>query len=90
MNKLLLCFENLGKSYEKARTVMARENLTIPRFYIRYLAELEDFVNAQWEDAEAKKVVILLCLTYLMFYFVLEDERLVGVASKASQVQQGL
>jgi hypothetical protein len=35
---------------------MARENLTIPRFYIRYLAELESFVNEQWEDAEARKV----------------------------------
>lgn len=57
MSKLLTCLENLGKSYEKAKTVMARENLTTPRFYIRYLAELEDFVNEQWEDSEARKVL---------------------------------
>lgn len=35
---------------------MARENLTLPRFYIRYLVELEDFLNEQWEDKEARKV----------------------------------
>lgn len=56
MTKLLSCFENSGKSYERARVVMARENLTTPRFYIRYLSELESFVNEQWEDPEARKV----------------------------------
>jgi hypothetical protein len=44
---------------------MIRENLTIPRFYIRYLAELEDFVNEQWEDPETKKV----CRTELTLNF---------------------
>lgn len=57
LSKLLTCFEGLGKAYEKARIVIARENLTIPRFYIRYLAELETFVNDQWEDAESRKVI---------------------------------
>lgn len=34
---------------------MNREGLTIPRFYIRYLVELEDFINAQWEDKDARQ-----------------------------------
>jgi len=55
ISKLVTCFETLSKSYEKTKNVMARENLTIPRFYIRYLTELEDFVNEQREDSEAKK-----------------------------------
>lgn len=55
MSKLLTSFESLGKVYEKTKTVIARENLTVPRFFIRYLAELEDFINEQWEDKEARK-----------------------------------
>ncbi|CAD5207154.1 unnamed protein product [Bursaphelenchus okinawaensis] len=54
-SKLLNGFENLARSYDKAKLIMARENLTIPRFYIRYLVELEDFLNEQWEDKEARK-----------------------------------
>lgn len=52
----ILAFENLAKIFEKTRPVIAREGLTIPRFYIRYLSETEDFVNEQWED---KKVSYL-------------------------------
>ncbi|KAI6241205.1 Eukaryotic translation initiation factor 3 subunit C [Aphelenchoides fujianensis] len=55
MAKLLTNFEGLNKSYEKTKAVIAREGLTIPRFYIRYLAELEDFLNEQWEDKEGRK-----------------------------------
>lgn len=55
MSKLLAAFETLGKVYEKAKSVISRENLTVPRFFIRYLVELEDFINEQWEDKEARK-----------------------------------
>lgn len=36
-------FEDLGKAFEKARKVVDKEG--IPRFYVRCLVELEDFVN---------------------------------------------
>ena len=36
-------FEDLCKAYDKAKKVIEKEG--IPRFYIRCLAELEDFVN---------------------------------------------
>ncbi len=36
-------FEDLGKAYDKAKKVVEKEG--IPRFYIRNLTELEDFVN---------------------------------------------
>lgn len=51
-----LAFESLCKIFEKTKTIIAREGLTIPRFYIRYLSEVEDFVNEQWEDREGRKV----------------------------------
>ena len=35
-------FENLGKAFEKAKKVVEKEGT--PRFYIRALVELEDFV----------------------------------------------
>jgi len=57
ISKLLTAFENLTKIYEKTRSVILREGLTIPRFYIRYLSELEDFINEQWEDKEGRKVM---------------------------------
>lgn len=49
--------EDLAKLFEKTRPVISREGLTIPRFYIRYLVELEDFVNEQWEDREGRKTM---------------------------------
>lgn len=33
---------------------MTREGLTIPRFYIRYLTELEDYLNGLWEDKDGR------------------------------------
>ena len=36
-------FEDLGKALEKARKVIERDG--IPRFFIKCLVELEDFVN---------------------------------------------
>ena len=37
-------FEEMCRAYEKARKVIDKEGAT-PRFYVRYLAELDDFVN---------------------------------------------
>ena len=59
MSALLASFEALQKAYEKTKPVMMREGLTLPRFYIRYLAEIEDFLNVQWEDKDNRKVSAL-------------------------------
>ena len=37
-------FEEMCRAFEKARKVIDKEG-ACPRFYIRYLAELDDFVN---------------------------------------------
>lgn len=36
-------FESLTKAFEKARKVVDKEG--VPRFYIKTLVELEDFIN---------------------------------------------
>ncbi|CAK5090249.1 unnamed protein product [Meloidogyne enterolobii] len=57
VSKLLGIFEEHIKSWEKAKLILARENGGIPRFYIRYLVEVDDFVNEQWEDKEGRKTM---------------------------------
>ncbi|NP_001171836.1 eukaryotic translation initiation factor 3 subunit C [Saccoglossus kowalevskii] len=46
--KVLSGFEDLCKVYLKAKNIIEKEGH--PRFYIKYLVELEDFVNECWED----------------------------------------
>lgn len=46
-------FELLGRAYAKARGVLDKEG--VPRFYVRLLADLEDYLNELWEDKEGKK-----------------------------------
>jgi hypothetical protein len=53
----IIVFKDHIKAWEKAKVVAARENLGVPRFYVRYLAELEDFVNEQWKDQNARKTM---------------------------------
>ncbi|KAL3990909.1 Eukaryotic translation initiation factor 3 subunit 8 N-terminus family protein [Acanthocheilonema viteae] len=57
MSKLLSTFEELCKVFEKTKVVLARQNMSTPRFYVRILVELEDFVNEQWDDKEARKTM---------------------------------
>ncbi|TKR93213.1 hypothetical protein L596_007709 [Steinernema carpocapsae] len=57
MSKLLTTFENLCKVYEKTKGVMTRQNLSTPRFYIRALVELEDYINDIWDDKDARKTL---------------------------------
>ncbi|KAK5967664.1 Eukaryotic translation initiation factor 3 subunit C [Trichostrongylus colubriformis] len=52
--KILSVFDDLCKTYEKSKTVFARQNISTPRFYVRYLVDLEDFVANFWENKEAK------------------------------------
>lgn len=53
MTNVLSDFEALGKAFDKSKKVVEREG--IPRFYIRTLADLEDFVAECWEDREGRK-----------------------------------
>ncbi|XP_060568402.1 eukaryotic translation initiation factor 3 subunit C-like [Ruditapes philippinarum] len=53
MSNVLSDFESLCKAFDKAKKVVEKEG--IPRFYIRTLSELEDFVSECWEDREGRK-----------------------------------
>ncbi|XP_068033814.1 eukaryotic translation initiation factor 3 subunit C-like, partial [Anomalospiza imberbis] len=46
-------FELLGRAWAKAKGVVDREG--VPGFYLRILADLEDYLNELWEDKEGKK-----------------------------------
>lgn len=51
-----LGFEELQKAYQKATPVIQKEeNGQTPRFFIRCLVEMEDFINEMWEDREGRK-----------------------------------
>ncbi len=50
-------FEDLMRAYTKALPVISKEeNGVTPRFYLRCLVEVEDFVNEVWEDREGRYV----------------------------------
>ncbi|KRX58152.1 Eukaryotic translation initiation factor 3 subunit C [Trichinella sp. T9] len=55
MSKLLSGFEDLCKAFHKARALIDREGGGTPRFFLRCLAELEQFVNEKWEDREGRR-----------------------------------
>lgn len=53
MSNVLSDFEDLGRAIEKARKILDKEG--IPRFVLKCLVELEDFVTEHWEDTDARK-----------------------------------
>lgn len=56
MSSLLSSFEDLTRAYAKALPVITKEeNGVCPRFIVRALAELEDFINEVWDDREGRK-----------------------------------
>ncbi|KAJ1524292.1 hypothetical protein ONE63_010803 [Megalurothrips usitatus] len=56
MSSLLSSFEDLMRAYTKALPVISKEeNGLTPRFYLRCLVEVEDFVNEVWEDRDGRK-----------------------------------
>ncbi|XP_060532755.1 eukaryotic translation initiation factor 3 subunit C [Cylas formicarius] len=56
MSSMLNSFEDLQKAFVKAAPVIAKEeNGQIPRFFVRCLVELEEFINEVWEDREGRK-----------------------------------
>ena len=46
-------FEELDRAFRKSQKVI--ENEGFPRFLVRCLVDLEDFVSEIWEDKEARK-----------------------------------
>uniref|UniRef100_A0A8D8RG01 Eukaryotic translation initiation factor 3 subunit C n=1 Tax=Cacopsylla melanoneura TaxID=428564 RepID=A0A8D8RG01_9HEMI len=56
MSSMLSSFEDLTRAYNKALPVISKEeNGLTPRFYLRCLVEMEDFINEVWEDREGRK-----------------------------------
>ncbi|CAG9770690.1 unnamed protein product [Ceutorhynchus assimilis] len=56
MASMLNSFEDLQKAYVKAAPVITKEeNGQTPRFFVRCLVEMEDFINETWEDREFRK-----------------------------------
>ncbi|XP_055325708.1 eukaryotic translation initiation factor 3 subunit C [Sitodiplosis mosellana] len=56
MSNILQNFEDLTRAHQKALPVISKEeNGVTPRFYVRALAELEDFINEVWEDREGRR-----------------------------------
>ncbi|OXU23527.1 hypothetical protein TSAR_011892 [Trichomalopsis sarcophagae] len=56
MSCMLSTFEDLMRAYQKALPVISKEESgQTPRFYIRCLVEMEDFINEVWEDREGRK-----------------------------------
>ncbi|XP_051530931.1 eukaryotic translation initiation factor 3 subunit C-like isoform X1 [Myxocyprinus asiaticus] len=53
MSKCLEEFEQLCRAFLKSKTIVDKEG--VPQFYIRLLADLEEYVNQLWEDKEGKK-----------------------------------
>uniref|UniRef100_A0A8D0A4I2 Eukaryotic translation initiation factor 3 subunit C n=1 Tax=Sander lucioperca TaxID=283035 RepID=A0A8D0A4I2_SANLU len=53
MAKCLEEFEQLCRAFLKSKTIVDKEG--VPAFYIRLLADLEDYLNQLWEDKEGKK-----------------------------------
>lgn len=53
---VLTVFEEIVKIFANSKTILMRQNISTPRFYLRYLVDLEDYINEIWEDKEAKKV----------------------------------
>ncbi|XP_053551013.1 eukaryotic translation initiation factor 3 subunit C-like protein [Bombina bombina] len=53
MSKCLEEFELLVKAYLKAKNIVDKEG--VPRFYIRVLSDLDDYLTELWEDKEGKK-----------------------------------
>ncbi|KAL1487629.1 hypothetical protein ABEB36_015718 [Hypothenemus hampei] len=56
MSSMLNSFEDLQKAFVKAAPVIAKEESgQTPRFFIRCLVEMEDFINETWDDKDFRK-----------------------------------
>ena len=53
ISSVLEDFEELDRAYQKSKKVIEAEGF--PRFVVRCLVDLEDFIGEIWEDKEARK-----------------------------------
>lgn len=54
----LASFEELQKAYTRAAAVIAKEeNGVAPRFFVRALTELDDWVSTAWSDRDSRKTL---------------------------------
>ncbi|KAI1292027.1 Eukaryotic translation initiation factor 3 subunit C [Halotydeus destructor] len=54
--KIQTGFDNLTKAFTKAKPVIEKADKGVtPKFYIRCIVEIEDFLNAVWEDKDFRK-----------------------------------
>jgi len=53
-SNILTQFEDLTKVFEKSKTILARSGEDCPDFYIKCVADLEDFIAESWEDKELR------------------------------------
>ncbi len=63
MSKVEVDFDELVKLYEKAQKM--NEVDTYPKFYIRVLAQMEDFINESWEQKKSLSKMAAKSLTIL-------------------------
>lgn len=53
---ILASFEEFTRAFTKAQPVIQKEEKgVIPKFVIRAIAELEDYINVTWDDKEGRK-----------------------------------
>lgn len=58
IGSMLTSFEDFTRAYSKALPVIQKEEKgVIPKFVIRALVELEDFINVTWDDKDGRKVM---------------------------------
>mgnify|MGYP002716572440 FL=1 len=55
MSSMLTGFEELMRAYSKALPVITiEESGNTPRFYLRCLVEMDDFINQVWDDKDGR------------------------------------
>ena len=77
VNHLCPCadFDDLWKAFSKAQAVIQKEEGgQVPRFYVRCMAEGEDFINSVWEDRNARSVQVA-ALAVVLTAFVDAESR---------------
>lgn len=56
IGSILSSFDDFTRAYTKAQPVILKEEKgVIPKFVVRAIAELEDFINVTWDDKDGRK-----------------------------------
>lgn len=61
MSSMLTAFEELTRAYGKALPVISKEESgSTPRFYLRCLVEMEDFIAEVWDDKNGRYIQVVI------------------------------